>query len=246
MSAFQNKPGKRYGSPSYRRFSVGRAFLFSNGREQKAAAEGTQAAFLRLVNSAVKIVLMSALLGVFCFTTAAAAEGPYLGAGLAVDSFTGSHDKYLSPGSGLDLKVGYRSGLVALEGDWVSSGHNDKDPGFVRADFYGLSLDVKVFGPYLNEHNQLYGLLGVGRYAINEYPYGGSRTALRGNGMNLGVGVEHYLNGRCLCNIVSLNLGLTYRIIKYGNPDTGTVSSALANDKNGDMLTVEAGVFFHF
>jgi hypothetical protein len=45
---------------------------------------------------------------------------------------------------------------------------------------------------------------------------------------------------------VSLNLGLKYRIIRYDRYDVGGTSYPLVQDKNGDMLTVDAGVFFHF
>jgi opacity protein-like surface antigen len=189
-----------------------------------------------------KVVLLSVLLVLFRFTPASAWEGPYLGAGPVYNDPLGSGTRYLDPGAGLDLKLGYNFGFVALEADWMGTSHNDKDPGYGRADFYGVSLDARVFLSYVNDPNQFYFLVGVGSYSVDEYdPRYAAGTTLQGSGFHIGGGLEHYLYEN-----VSLNLGLKYRIIRYDRYDVGGTSYPLVQDKNGDMLTVDAGVFFHF
>jgi opacity protein-like surface antigen len=189
-----------------------------------------------------KILSLSALIVLLCFTPAMAGEGPYLGGGLVYNNPLSSDIDYLDPGVGLDLKFGYNFGTVALEATLMGSSHNDTDPGYGSADFTGFSLDLRIFLSPVYDPNQIYLLVGLGAYSIKEYsPFWGADTQLNGGGWNLGAGVEHYLNEN-----VALNFGLIYRIIRYDEVDIGGTTFSLSPEAKGDTLTLEAGINYHF
>jgi Outer membrane protein beta-barrel domain len=189
-----------------------------------------------------KVFLLSAVLTLFWSAPATAGKGTYLGAGLAYDRPWSSDVGSFSPGTGLDLKAGHKFGFASVEGDWVSSPHNDNTPGFGKADFYSLSLDLRFFLTREKSRNQVYLLAGFGVYSMDEFDPGlGEHRTLRGRGFNLGFGVEHYLN-----ELVSLNLGLKYRIIRYNQLQTGSTTSSLDPEIHGDSLNADFCIFYHF
>jgi len=172
-----------------------------------------------------------------------AKEGVYLGAGLVYNNPQSSDTiDYLDPGIGLDLKFGYNFGRVGLELNLMGSTHDDTDPGYGDADFSGVSLDLRVFLSELNDPNQIYLLIGFGGYSIKEYdPVIATDTTLKGSGLNLGAGLEHYLNEN-----VALNFGVVYRIIKYDEVEIGGTTFSFDPELKGNMLTLAAGINFHF
>jgi opacity protein-like surface antigen len=171
-----------------------------------------------------------------------AREGRYLGGGLVYNDPQSSDIDFLQAGTGFDFKFGYNFGPVALEANWMGSSHDDRDPGFGSADFGGFSLDLRVFVSYVHDPTQLYFLVGVGNYWLDEFdPTLAADTTFRGGGLNLGGGVERYLNEN-----VSLDFGITYRIITYSEIDIGRTEFLLDRDISGNMLTLEAGLVYHF
>ena len=54
---------------------------------------------------------------------ALAKEGFYLGAGMVFEDITGSDFNVYDPAAGLNLKLGYNFGPIALEGNWTTSTH---------------------------------------------------------------------------------------------------------------------------
>jgi opacity protein-like surface antigen len=189
-----------------------------------------------------KIVSLSALLVLLFFAHAAAQPGPYLGVGVVFNDHRGSAIKYLDPGFGLNLRFGYNFGLIALEGNLMGSNHEDTDPGFSDADFEAFTVDLKVFLSREYSPNQFYLLVGAGSYWIEEFdPFEGADTELSGGGWNLGAGLERFVNSN-----LALNLGVTYRFIEYDEFDIGGFDFSLRPREDGDVVTIEAGIIYHF
>ncbi len=190
----------------------------------------------------MKKVLGLSTLAVLLFFTPAPAQGPYLGAGLVYNIPVGSDIKFLDPGFGLDFRFGYDFGPVALEANLMGSRHNDTDPGFGRADFGGISIDLRVFLSRPNNPDRFYLLVGIGAYSISEFdPFFGADTELRGSGGNFGAGMEHYFNTN-----LALNFNVVYRLIRYDEFEINGDVFSLSPDENGDMLTFQAGINYYF
>jgi opacity protein-like surface antigen len=189
----------------------------------------------------MKNYLVLAVLAVALIATPAMAkEGVYFGAGLAYDNIVGSDLNNWDAGGGLNLKFGYNFGSIALEGDWFKTAHSGK-PGYVDADLSGVSLNVRVSFSQTNDPNQVYLLAGLGAFKLEfDRPDALGITEITGQGVNLGVGVEHYFNEQ-----VALNVGLIYRIITYdeAKDSLGTFS---ISDQNGDTFSLNAGLNFYF
>lgn len=194
---------------------------------------------LREVTFMQKILSLSLLAVLLCFTPAIAREGPYLGAGIVYNDPVSSDINDIKPAIGYDFKFGYNFGPVAFEGNVIGSSHGDKLQGFGTADFSGFSLDARIFVSPFDDPNQFYFLVGLGSYAIDQFNPKYGDTTLNGSGVNFGVGLEHYLNER-----LSLNVGVLYRIIKYDEFDVGGI--AYSADIKGDTLSIETGLNFHF
>jgi opacity protein-like surface antigen len=189
-----------------------------------------------------KIVSFSSAIVLLLLVPAFAQPGPYLGAGLVYNNHVGSDIDYLDPGIGLNLRFGYNFGVVALEGNLMGSNHEDVDPGYSDADFEAFTLDLKFYLSREYDRNQFYLLIGVGSYAIDEYyPNLGADTELNGSGWNLGAGLEHFMNSR-----VALNFGVTYRFITYDEFNVAGFVSSLRPREDGDVLTFDAGITYHF
>ncbi len=189
-----------------------------------------------------KIMHLSALMVLLTFVPAAAQPGPYVGGGLVYNDPRGSDIKFLDPDFGLYLRFGYDFGPVALEGNFIGSRHDDTDPGFGRADFGGVSIDLRVFLNREEAPARVYLLAGVGSYSVSEFdPFEGADTELSGTGWNAGAGMDYYLDAN-----LALNFGVTYRFIRYDRFDVGGTEFSLRPRENGDMLTIEAGINYHF
>ncbi len=186
-----------------------------------------------------KILSLSTLMVLLCFTPAIAKEGPYLGAAVVYNDPVSSDINDIKPAVGYDFKFGYNFGPVAFEGNIIGSSHGDKLQGFGTADFSGFSLDARIFVSPYDDPNQFYFLVGLGSYSIDQFSTINGDTTLSGSGVNFGVGLEHYLNER-----LSLNIGVLYRIIKYDEFDAGGI--AYSADIKGDTLSIETGLNFHF
>lgn len=186
-----------------------------------------------------KILSLSMLAVLLCFTPAIAREGPYLGAGAIYNDPISSEINDIEPAVGYDFKLGYNFGPIALEGNIIGSSHSDKLQGFGSADFSGFSLDVRIFVSPLYDPNQFYFLFGLGSYSIDQFNPNLGDTTLNGSGFNFGAGLEHYLNEQ-----IALNVGVIYRIIKYDEFDVGGITYSA--DIKGDTLSIEAGLNFHF
>lgn len=191
----------------------------------------------------MKKVLCLSVLAMLLYFTPASAQGPYLGADLVYNNPLSSDISYLDPGFGVDFRFGFDFGPVALEGNLMGSEHDDTDPGYGDADFGGFSLDLRIFlTPQMDDPNQIYLLVGIGSYWIEEYdPFFLADTELRGSGFNFGAGLEHYLNPN-----VALNFGAIYRIIRYDEFEIGGDVFSLSPEESGNTLTLQFGVNYHF
>ena len=189
-----------------------------------------------------KILFLSALAILLFVTPAMAKQGPYVGIGLTYVDITSMADPYfdtVDPSLGLELRFGYNFGQVALEGNFIGSTHHDSFPGFSDGDFFGWSIDLRVFLLPLPEPNQVYLLFGVGGYEFSQNDnFTGEHFDLTGPGFNLGMGFEHYFNPQ-----VSIDVRGVYRFINYDEEINGfTVDTNV----NGDTFTLGAAVNFHF
>ena len=170
------------------------------------------------------------------------AQGPYLGGGFVYNSPLGSDIDYLRPGPGLNFRFGYDFGPAALEGNLFASRHEDTDPGYGRADFGGFSIDLRVFLSPENATDLFYLAGGIGSYSLYEYdPFFGADTQLNGNGWNVGLGLEHFLNTN-----LALNIALQYRFIRYDEFEIDNTLYSLRPRESGDTLSFELGLNYHF
>jgi hypothetical protein len=188
-----------------------------------------------------KIMLLSALAILLCFAPAMAQEGPYAGVGLDYVNITSAADPYfdtIDPAVGLDIRFGYNFGQVALEGNFIVSSHHDDFPGFSDGDFFGFSIDLKVFFTQPRDPNQFYFLAGVGGYSFDQHDNIGNSFSLDGPGFDLGLGFEHYFNPQ-----VSLDVRGVYRFISYDLKQNGFL---VATSVNGDTFTLGTALNFHF
>jgi hypothetical protein len=188
-----------------------------------------------------KILILVALVLGLVASPAMAKEGPYLGAGLTYVNITSSEPGFetIDPAVGLELRVGYSFGSIALEGNLISSSHNDTVPGYSDADFAGLSIDLRVSLSQENDPTQVYFLAGLGSYAFEETDeFLGIDYELTGGGVNLGVGFEHFFNEQ-----VALDVRGVYRFINYDVEENGVET---ATGVDGDTFTVGAALNLHF
>jgi opacity protein-like surface antigen len=189
-----------------------------------------------------KIIFLSALAILLCFTPAMAKEGPYLGFGLLYNNPLSSDFNYLDPAIGLDLKFGYNFGPVAVELNLMGSEHDETAPGLGTADFGGFSLDFRFFLSPYNDPNQFYFLAGFGAYSLDGFdPYVGADVKYTGGGFNFGAGLEHYLNEN-----VALNFGIIYRIIRFDEAEFNGFTASVSPELKDNTLSVEIGLNFHF
>lgn len=189
----------------------------------------------------MKKVLVLALLALGLIATPALAkEGVYFGAGLAYDNIIGSDVDNYKAGGGLNFKLGYSFGSVALEGDWFGTAH-DGETGFTDADLSGLSINVKASFSEVSDPTQVYILAGFGGFLLEfKQATVSGIEELRGGGFNLGGGVEHFFNDQ-----VSLNLAAIYRFIIYDEAEDQFGTLAL-DDWDGDTFSLNAGINVYF
>jgi opacity protein-like surface antigen len=193
-------------------------------------------------NAMKKVILLSALAVLLCFTPAMAKEGPYVGIGLTYVDITSAADSYfdtIDPALGLELRVGYNFGAIALEGNFIFSTHEDTFPGFSDGDFFGASIDARVFLLPIPNPTQVYLLFGLGGYSFKQTDnnFGDSYT-LEGPGFDLGIGLEHFFNEQ-----LSLDVRGVYRFIDYDLDINGVT---VATNVNGDTFTFGVAFNFHF
>jgi opacity protein-like surface antigen len=189
-----------------------------------------------------KMILLSALAVLLCFTPAMAKEGPYVGMGLAYVNITSAADPYfdtIDPAIGLDMRVGYNFGAIALEGNFILSTHDDDFPGFSSGDFSGASIDLRVFFTHPRDPTQVYFLAGVGAYSFKQIDnFFGDAYTLEGPGFDLGLGFEHFFNQQ-----VALDVRGVYRFINYDLEINGIT---VDTNVNGDTFTLGVALNFHF
>lgn len=180
-------------------------------------------------------------------TPSIAKEGVYLGGGLVYNNMLDSDLNFVDPAIGYGLKLGFNFGSIALEGNLIKSTHDDTDPGYGDIDFTGLSADLKIFFSQAYDPTQVYLLIGLGSYTLEEFDpfffglFGGANVEIEGTGMNLGLGFEHYFNPQ-----VSLNVGAIYRLIEYDEITGGGLTAGFSSELDGDMLSIEVGLNLHF
>ena len=177
-----------------------------------------------------RLFILAVLACALIATPAMAKEGGYLGVGLFYANMTDNDLEFLDPSIGGELRVGYSFGSIAVEGNLIKSTHDDTDPGFDDADFTGLSIDVRFSFSQLEDPNQFYFLAGLGSYEIDGDGYELDKSGF--NGLNLGVGLEHWFNEQ-----VALDIRGVLRIIEYDLPSFG--------DVDGDTFTLGVGINFH-
>ena len=183
----------------------------------------------------MKKFLVLALLAVALIATPAMAkEGPYVGIGLTYVNIGGdSWFDTVEPATGLELRLGYNFGSIALEGNLIGSTHNDTATGWSDGDFTAKSIDLRLSFSQTNDPTQVYFLAGFGAYSFDQAPAG----KLEGIGYNLGVGFEHFFN-----ELVALDVRGVYRFIEYDELDGVSFSPSL----DGDTITLGVGLNLHF
>lgn len=189
----------------------------------------------------MKKLFVLALLAVGLIATPAMAkEGPYLGVGLTYVNFMGDPGfDTVDPAVGLELRAGYSMGSIAIEGNLISSTHNDTAFGYSDADFAGISVDLRLSLSQEHEPTQVYVLAGLGAYAFEETDeFSGIDYELTGGGVNLGVGFEHFFNEQ-----VALDVRGVYRFIDYDVEENGVET---ATGVDGNTFTVGAALNLHF
>ncbi len=188
-----------------------------------------------------KLLVLTALSVALIATPAMAKEGPYLGVGLTYVNITKAADPTfdtVDPAVGLELRVGYNFGSVALEGNFIGSTHEEDLPGFSDGDFRGASIDLRLSFTQPHDPTQVYGLVGLGAYSFEETDIGGNDHKFEGGGFDLGLGFEHFFNEQ-----VALDVRGVYRFINYDYDINGVQA---ANDIDGDTFTLGAALNFHF
>jgi hypothetical protein len=187
-----------------------------------------------------RVILLSALAVLLCFTPAMAKDGPYVGIGLTYVDITSAADPFfdtVDSALGLELRLGYKFGPIAFEGNFIGSTHDDSFPGSSHGDFTGVSADLRFF--LFPEPNQLYLLIGVGGYQFKETNDGlGDTVKFSGPGFNLGIGFEHYFNPQ-----VAVDVRGVYRFINYDEDINGVT---VATNVNGDTFTLGVALNYHF
>ncbi len=190
----------------------------------------------------VKVLVFVVLALALMAAPAMAKEGPYLGAGLTYVNITNAADQYfdtVNPAIGLELRVGYNFGSVALEGNFIGSTHEDDFPGFSDGDFRAASIDLRFSFTQQNDPTQVYGLVGVGAYSFEQTDtFFGDKYEFDGAGLNLGLGFEHFFNEQ-----VALDVRGVYRFINY---DLDVNGVQVANNLDGDTFTLGVALNFHF
>ncbi len=181
-----------------------------------------------------KLLVLAVLAMALIASPAMAKEGPYLGIGLTHVNI-GGDDWFdtVEPAVGLELRFGYNFGSIALEGNLISSSHNDTAAGWSDGDFRALSIDLRLSFSQEHDPTQVYFSAGLGAYSFDQEPLG----ELTGNGFNLGAGVEHFFNEQ-----VALDLRGVYRFIDYDELEGFTVSPSL----DGNTFTLGAALNLHF
>lgn len=193
----------------------------------------------KLVRVLVFCMSMIAFLAVPAFSK----EGFYIGFGLDYVSVEGSDPWWdtVESGTGFDAKLGWDFGPVAIESTLLGSNHNDTAAGYGDGDFSGLTLDLRVlFGPS-DLPTRGFLLVGFGRYAFEQYdPYYDDEVIFRGDGFNIGGGVEHYFN-----RVLALDARAVYRVITYDEVEVYGDTASI-DDMDSDMFNLSIGLSVHF
>jgi hypothetical protein len=188
-----------------------------------------------------KLLLFAILAVVFIATPVMAKEGPYMGVGLTYVNIA-SGDPYfdtIDPATGLELRVGFNMGSIAIEGNFIGSTHPDSFPGFSDGDFKGASVDLRISFSQEQDPTQVYLLAGLGAYTFDQTDsFTGDDYEFTGSGVNLGVGFEHFFNQQ-----VAFDLRGVYRIITYDEEVNGFL---VATGVDGDTFTLGAALNLHF
>lgn len=79
-------------------------------------------------------------------------------------------------------------------------------------------------------------MVGLGLY---EFDHADGIMVFSGDGVNLGVGVEHFFNQQ-----VALNLAGIYRFITYDEVEIG--GTTYSADEDGDVFTLAVGLNLYF
>jgi hypothetical protein len=172
-----------------------------------------------------KFILSAATACMLIATPALAKDGLYLGLYVPFDSFSG--DVALDSGNGLGLRGGIGFGrYFSIEGTLFRSDVDVKGTN-QTADFKGGTIDAKLHFPLSGSHMEPYIMLGIGSYKIE------NSTTIKGNGGQLGFGVDFYMFPE-----LSFNAGFTSTAITF---DEGT-----PGDLDATVRTFDFGLIYHF
>lgn len=189
-----------------------------------------------------KILFLAAVTAILISTPAMANDGFYLGVGAAYNTFLSSEiNNVLDPAFGPTLRLGYNFGPIAIEGNFIGSGHDDAAPGYENGNFIGLSADLKFFLSQAHEPNQFYFLAGLGSYMLSRDDLFYGFIDNTGTGYNLGAGME-----RNFTEHVTLDLGAVYRFIQYDEEDILGTKTPLDPKINGNTFSLTVGLNYVF
>jgi hypothetical protein len=170
----------------------------------------------------MKKVLMTFLVFLFITAPATAKEGFYIGPEIVFNDIGGqvNSEHTIASGNGLGIKGGFGFNRnVSVETAFWMTAHDVA--GGRTADLRGFTLDMKMTFPIVNSHIEPYLLAGIGKYRLD---------SSRGNGWNLGAGIDVYL-----FPWLNFNVGLTRRIIDFGT----------APKVSGEVTSMDIGFVYH-
>lgn len=189
-----------------------------------------------------------------------AKEGVYVGAIAAYNAVDGDFDGDLvlvsfdqilavpkvSSALGWGITLGYRSDNYALELGYLKSEHDATWAGLQSdVDYTMWNLDYKYF--FSEKRTQPFFLVGLALPKLvlkdgSVDSFGNvSDASFNGIGINLGIGLAHYLTEK-----LSLNGTAIYRLMSYGSASGAAGSQTLVDALGGSALNFNVGVMYTF
>ncbi len=188
-----------------------------------------------------KLIVLAVLCSVLTAGAAAAKEGFYLGGGLVHNNPLSSDVDFMRSAIGLDLRLGYNFGPAALEINLIGSTHDDDRAGIRETRFGSFSIDARIPFTSKERQNHVYVLVGFSGNSLQYTDPAIGDVKYSGGGMELGLGTERFFNEH-----LAFNLAAVYRAIKYDEREAQGLKTEVKPRLDGDMMSIEAGLNYHF
>ena len=211
----------------------------------------------------IVFLLIATVLVLALCRDAGAKEGFYAGLGTAYNTINGDFkgDDGLQGGSeviilpkinnafGIDILGGYGlNDQWAIELNLMSSGHSGSWTGLtgdVRYTSFSINGKYSFSSPDKIQPYLLFGIssdvLVIKKGAMDTTTGETGDATLSGSGINLGAGIEDYLDPN-----VSLNMGIMYRSVKYTKATGVHQSGSITDGVNGSGVSILLTAAYHF